>query len=38
MVAWIRCLDVFRNEADGTWLFAERSLLVDWIDTRPSRP
>jgi hypothetical protein len=23
---------------DGAWLFAERSLYVDWIETRPSRP
>jgi ketosteroid isomerase-like protein len=38
MVASIRYLDVFLKEADGTWLFAERTLLVDWTDTRPSRP
>ncbi|WP_213816845.1 nuclear transport factor 2 family protein [Glaciihabitans sp. dw_435] len=23
---------------NGEWLFAERRLLIDWTDTRPSRP
>jgi len=23
---------------DGTWLFSERRLYVDWIDTRPISP
>jgi hypothetical protein len=34
MVASIRYLDRFVKEA-GAWLFAERTLLVDWIETRP---
>ena len=28
-------LDAFVQQ-DGTWLFAERRLMVDWTDTRPS--
>jgi choline dehydrogenase-like flavoprotein len=35
MVAAIRYLDTFVKQ-DGAWLFAERRLLVDWTDTRPS--
>ena len=35
MVASIRYLDEFVKQ-DGQWLFAERRLLVNWIDTRPS--
>ena len=35
MVASIRYLDEFARE-DGQWLFAERRLMVNWIDTRPS--
>jgi ketosteroid isomerase-like protein len=35
MVASIRYLDRF-SKRDGAWLFAERKLMVDWIDTRPS--
>jgi SnoaL-like domain len=35
MVASLRYLDKFAKQ-DGTWLFAERKLLVDWTDTRPS--
>jgi hypothetical protein len=23
---------------DGDWFFAERRLMVDWTETRPSRP
>src|SRR6266849_3170154 len=33
MVASLRYLDTF-VKADGTWLFAERRLYVDWIDER----
>ena len=35
MVASIRYLDQFVRQ-DGQWLFAERRLMVNWIDTRPS--
>ena len=35
MVASIRYLDQFIKQ-DGQWLFAERRLMVNWIDTRPS--
>ena len=35
MVASIRYLDTFVRR-DGTWLFAERRLMVNWTDTRPS--
>jgi ketosteroid isomerase-like protein len=34
MIAAIRYDDVFVKQAGG-WLFAERRLLVDWIETRP---
>jgi ketosteroid isomerase-like protein len=37
MIASIRYEDQFVREADG-WRFAERRLMVDWTDTRPSRP
>ena len=37
MVASLRYLDTF-VKSDGTWLFAERQLYVDWTETRPSRP
>jgi hypothetical protein len=33
MVASLRCLDSF-VKLDGTWLFAERLLYVDWLDDR----
>ena len=33
MVASLRYLDTFVKR-DGTWLFAERLLYVDWIDER----
>jgi ketosteroid isomerase-like protein len=36
MVASIRYLDQFIKQ-DGQWLFAERRLMVNWIDTRPSK-
>jgi uncharacterized protein (TIGR02246 family) len=34
MIAAIRYDDVFVKQ-DGAWLFAERRLMVDWIETRP---
>jgi hypothetical protein len=37
MVAWLRYGDTF-VKADDAWLFAERSLYVDWTETRPSHP
>jgi hypothetical protein len=35
MIASIRYLDRF-TKRDGVWCFAERQLLVDWIETRRS--
>jgi ketosteroid isomerase-like protein len=35
MIAAIRYLDTFVKQ-DGGWFFAERRLMVDWTDTRPS--
>ena len=37
MLAHIRYLDRF-VKLDGEWLFAERRLMVDWTETRPSTP
>jgi ketosteroid isomerase-like protein len=37
MVAHIRYLDEFVKQ-NGRWLFAERKLMVDWTETRPSTP
>jgi hypothetical protein len=37
MVASIRYLDRFVKQ-NGVWAFAERKLMVDWTDTRPSTP
>ena len=37
MVASIRYLDEFVKQ-DGQWLFAERRLMVNWTETRPSTP
>ncbi|WP_051020754.1 nuclear transport factor 2 family protein [Nocardia araoensis] len=37
MIASIRYLDQFVKQADE-WLFAERRLMVDWTETRPSTP
>jgi hypothetical protein len=34
MIASIRYLDTFVKR-DDVWLFAERRLMVDWIETRP---
>jgi hypothetical protein len=38
MKASIRYLDQFARQSDGSWLFAERKLMVDWTETRPSNP
>jgi len=35
MIASIRYLDEFVKQ-NGQWLFAERRLMVDWTETRPS--
>jgi len=35
MIASIRYLDEFVKQ-DGGWLFAERRLMVNWTETRPS--
>jgi ketosteroid isomerase-like protein len=35
MIAAIRYLDTFVKH-DDSWLFAERRLMVDWTETRPS--
>jgi SnoaL-like domain len=37
IIASIRYLDRFRK-IDGVWYFAERQLLVDWIETREIIP
>ena len=37
MIASIRYLDQFVKQ-DGEWFFAERRLMVNWTDTRPSTP
>ena len=37
MIASIRYLDEFVRQ-DDRWLFAERRLMVDWTETRPSAP
>jgi ketosteroid isomerase-like protein len=37
MLAYLRYHDTFAK-ANGAWLFAERNLYVDWIETRPSAP
>jgi SnoaL-like domain len=37
MVAYIRYLDEFVKQ-NGRWLFAERKLIADWTETRPSTP
>src|SRR6185369_10130949 len=33
MIASLRYLDTFRK-VDGSWLFAERQLFVDWLEQR----
>jgi hypothetical protein len=37
MLASIRYFDQFVKQ-DGAWLFAERKLMVDWTETRVSKP
>ena len=37
MIAALRYLDVFVR-TDGAWYFAERKLILDWSETRPSKP
>ena len=37
MIASLRYLDTFAK-IDGSWYFAERKLLLDWSETRPSAP
>jgi SnoaL-like domain len=37
MLAHIRYDDIFAKR-DGVWLFAERNLYVDWIETKRSHP
>ena len=37
MIASLRYLDTFAK-IDGSWYFAERTLLLDWSETRPSPP
>jgi ketosteroid isomerase-like protein len=37
MLASIRYLDCFQR-SDDAWFFAERKLMVDWTETRPSNP
>jgi hypothetical protein len=37
MIASIRYLDEFAK-LDGQWFFAERRLMVNWTETRPSTP
>ena len=37
MIASLRHLDTFAK-IDGSWYFAERKLLLDWSETRPSTP
>ena len=33
MVAWLRYLDVF-SKIDGGWYFADRTLVLEWSETR----
>jgi hypothetical protein len=37
MIASLRYDDVF-VKVGGAWLFAERNLILDWSETRPSNP
>jgi SnoaL-like domain len=37
MIASLRYLDSFAK-IDGRWYFAERKLILDWSETRPSSP
>jgi hypothetical protein len=36
MIAALRYLDTFAK-IDGAWFFAERNLILDWSETRPSQ-
>jgi ketosteroid isomerase-like protein len=36
MIASLRYLDTF-TKLDGAWYFAERNLILDWSETRPSQ-
>ena len=35
MIASLRYLDTY-SKVDGAWYFAERKLIVDWMETRTS--
>jgi hypothetical protein len=37
MIASLRYLDSF-VKIEGTWLFEERKLILDWSETRTSAP
>ncbi len=37
MIASLRYDDMF-VKVGGAWLFAERNLILDWSETRPSNP
>jgi hypothetical protein len=37
MIASLRYEDTFAKVGDA-WLFAERNLILDWSETRPSNP
>ncbi|KAL7939887.1 hypothetical protein V8C35DRAFT_287998 [Trichoderma chlorosporum] len=37
-VASLRYRDILTKGDDGTWLFSERKLYLDWSETRPSNP
>jgi hypothetical protein len=37
MIASLRYLDMF-SKREGRWYFAERNLVVDWSEVRPSTP
>jgi SnoaL-like protein len=37
MIASLRYLDTF-TKIEGRWYFAERKLILDWSETRPSSP
>ncbi|KAL7808174.1 hypothetical protein V8C26DRAFT_413775 [Trichoderma gracile] len=36
--ASLRYHDILKKQDDGFWQFAERKLIVDWTETRPSNP
>ncbi|KAL7909013.1 hypothetical protein GGI35DRAFT_493832 [Trichoderma velutinum] len=37
-IASLRYEDTLTKGDDGTWLFSERKLYLDWSETRPSNP